>query len=76
MEILYNKSNQVLTRDGNIARLYSYHSLVLEVVTDSDGFDEITIDARAKTRKNYNGIQSVTTSKHITQALDFLGIQG
>jgi hypothetical protein len=69
MEILYNRSNQVLTQDGNATRLYSYNSLVLEIVNG-----EITIDARAKTRKNYDGIQSVTTSKHITQALSFLNM--
>ena len=73
MEILYNRSNQVLVSDdtekGLVYRLYSYHSLVLEIVKG-----EITIDARAKTRKNYDGIQSVTTSKHITQALSFLNM--
>lgn len=72
-QILYNKSNQVLMEDtfNNDVRyrLYSYHSLVLEIVNG-----EITIDARAKTRKNYDGIQSVTTSKHITQALSFLNM--
>ena len=75
MDILYNKSNQVLVseygNDGLEYKLYSYKTLVLKIVKG-----EIVIDARAKTRKNYDGIQSVTTSKHITQALDFLGIKG
>ena len=54
-------------QDGNTIRLFSYKTLVLEIV---DGRETIN----AKTGLNYNGIRSVTTSKHITQAKDFLGI--
>ena len=70
-QILYNKSNQVLMEDtfNNDVRyrLYSYRTLVLEIVNGEE-----TINA--KTGLNYNGIRSVTTSKHITQAKSFLGI--
>lgn len=67
--IMYNKSNQVLEfcPEDNAYRLYSYHSLVLEIVSG-----HITIDARSKSRKNYDGRTSVTTSKHCTQALDWI----
>ena len=55
---------------GLTFKLYSYNTLVLEVVMDADGNPEITINA--KTGLNYNGRRSVTTSKHITQALSYL----
>ncbi len=63
------------TSTGLVFRLYSYKSLVLEVVTDPDGLYEVTIDARPKYLKNYTGRKSPTTSKHVTQALEFLGLQ-
>ncbi len=53
-----------------IYRLYSYETLVLEIVNG-----KITIDGRSKIRFNYDGRCSPTTSKHITQALDFLGMR-
>ena len=66
-EVMYNRSNQVLFYDSkeNTYRLYSYKTLVLEIVNG-----EQTINA--KTGLNYDGIRSVTTSKHITQALRYL----
>lgn len=79
-EVLYNKENQVLLRheipclvDGGfdttidiVYWLYSYKTLVLEIVNG-----EQTINA--KTGLNYDGRRSVTTSKHITQALEYIG---
>lgn len=67
MKVLYNKSNQVLTNEDGIYRLYSYRTLVLEIVNGN-----VTINA--KTGLNYDGRRSRTTSKHITQALTFLGL--
>ncbi len=82
LDVLYNKSNQVLFSaevtnivDGGFSpetdvvyRLYSYKTLVLEIVNG-----EQTINA--KTGLNYTGRRSPTTSKHITQALDFIGMR-
>lgn len=81
-EVLYQRSNQVLFRlevpnlvDGGfdttidiVYMLYSYKTLVLEIV---NGEEKIN----AKTGLNYDGIRSVTTSKHITQAKDYISNQ-
>lgn len=78
-EVLYQRSNQVLFRlevpnivDGGfdtttdiIYMLYSYKTLVLEIVNGEQVVN-------AKTGLNYDGHRSVTTSKHITQALSYI----
>ena len=67
IEILYNKSNQVLMQDKDIISLISYQTEVLRIVNGKE-----TINA--KTGLNYDGRRSPTTSKHITQAKEYLGI--
>ncbi len=68
MRIFYSKSNAVLMEDddGNIS-LFSYQTEVLRIEKG-----KIVIDGSRKNTINYDGIQSVTTSKHITQAKDYI----
>jgi len=65
----YKHSNQVMFFDPETTtyNLWSYNSMVLEVVKG-----QITVDARRTHTLNYDGRQSVTTSKHIGQALSFI----
>lgn len=59
----YKHNNQTLMfdSDSNTYRLWSYSTMVLEVVNG-----KITVNGKGK--------YSVTTSKHITQCRSFLGI--
>ena len=65
------KNVTLLFVEPNKYVLMSYDTIVLEIVNN-----EILINAHGRNTVNYTGIKSVTTSKHITQALDWLKNEG
>ena len=68
-KILYHKLNTdlIYDEDTETYKVFSFNTLVFKMVNKN-----IEIDARGTHKVNYDGRQSPTTSKHITQALNYI----